>query len=78
MRERRSPPDGNGRDGAGRPAVPGADPPVAAKRIETTSVGRGTYRVLSDEVVGGELTDGKGDPGDGERLVHLSAFPEGG
>jgi hypothetical protein len=40
-------------------------------------VGRGTYRVLSGPVVGGELTDGTGDVRDGERLVHLSAFPKG-
>jgi hypothetical protein len=40
-----------------------------ASRVAAPSVGRGSYRVVSGEVIGGELTD------DG-RVVHLSAFPE--
>ncbi len=40
----------------------------AANRIKAPTVGRGIYRVLSGDVVGGELED------DG-KLVHLSAFP---
>lgn len=40
----------------------------AATRVEAPTVGRGIYRVLSGDVVGGELED------DG-RPVHLSAFP---
>lgn len=39
-----------------------------ATRDEAPTVGRGTYRVLTGAVVGGELLDG-------ERLPHLSAFP---
>ena len=39
-----------------------------AARTEAPTVGRGAYRVLSGEVVGGELED------DG-RTVHVSAFP---
>ncbi len=40
----------------------------AADRTGSPTAGRGTYRVLSRTVVGGELLDGSG-------LVHLSAFP---
>jgi hypothetical protein len=40
----------------------------AATRIEAPTVGRGTYRVLSGGVMGGELDDENG-------LVHLCAFP---
>ena len=39
----------------------------AATRTEAPTVGRGTYRVLSERVMGGELEEGE--------LVHLSAFP---
>lgn len=39
----------------------------AARRDEAPTVGRGVYRVLSGEVVGGELEDFG-------RLVHLNAF----
>ena len=39
-----------------------------AVRTEAPTVGRGAYRVLSGEVVGGELEDGG-------RTVHVSAFP---
>ncbi|HET6361917.1 MAG TPA: hypothetical protein VFH11_07650 [Gemmatimonadota bacterium] len=39
-----------------------------AVRTEAPTMGRGAYRVLSGEVVGGELED------DG-RTVHVSAFP---
>ncbi len=39
-----------------------------ANRTESPTVGRGTYRVLSGPVTGGELIAGDG-------LVHLSAFP---
>ncbi|MEX1184596.1 MAG: hypothetical protein WEF86_15430, partial [Gemmatimonadota bacterium] len=39
-----------------------------AARTETASVGRGTYRVLSGAVIGGELMDDA-------RIAHLSAFP---
>jgi hypothetical protein len=39
-----------------------------ATRTEAPTVGRGSYRVLSGEVVGGELEDD-------ERTVHVSAFP---
>lgn len=62
--------------------TPGADSPAAtraqqfldrvraARRLPAPTVGRGTYTVLSRGVVGGELVDG-------DRLVHLSAFPDG-
>jgi hypothetical protein len=40
----------------------------AAPRTDSPSVGLGRYRVLSGDVVGGELVDG-------ERIAHLSAFP---
>ncbi len=40
----------------------------AAPRVKAPTVGRGTYRVLADAVLGGELEDRS-------RLVHLSAFP---
>jgi len=44
----------------------------SARRIESDTVGSGTYRVLAGAAIGGELTaDDLGDP----RLVHLSAFP---
>lgn len=39
-----------------------------ARRVSSGTVGMGEYRVLAGAVVGGELKDG-------ERLVHLSAFP---
>jgi hypothetical protein len=39
-----------------------------AARSESPSVGLGRYRVLSGDVVGGELVDG-------DRVAHLSAFP---
>lgn len=39
-----------------------------ARRHEAQTVGKGSYRVLSGAVVGGELADGG-------RLAHLSAFP---
>ncbi|MGH7556700.1 MAG: ARPP-1 family domain-containing protein [Gemmatimonadota bacterium] len=51
-------------DAAGRFLVSVRD----AVRTEAPTVGRGTYRVLSGAVVGGELED------DG-RTVHVSAFP---
>lgn len=38
------------------------------RRVEAETVGRGTYRVLSGDVVGGELVAER-------RLVHLCAFP---
>jgi hypothetical protein len=41
----------------------------AATRTEAPSVGRGTYRVLSSGVMGGELVNDDGE------LVHLCAFP---
>jgi hypothetical protein len=45
---------------------------AGARRIESDTVGSGTYRVLAGAAIGGELiVDGVGDP----RLVHLSAFP---
>jgi hypothetical protein len=40
----------------------------AARRVDSPTVGAGRYAVLAGEVIGGELTDG-------DRLVHLSAFP---
>jgi hypothetical protein len=40
----------------------------AAERTDAPTVGRGTYRVLTGTVMGGELEDTHG-------LVHLSAFP---
>jgi hypothetical protein len=40
----------------------------AARRVESPTVGLGSYSVLAGEVIGGELKD------DG-RVVHLSAFP---
>ncbi len=40
----------------------------SAKRTAAPTVGRGTYRVLTGAVMGGELVDTQG-------LVHLSAFP---
>ena len=40
----------------------------AATRTEAPTVGRGTYRVLSGDVMGGELEDRS-------KPVHLSAFP---
>lgn len=42
----------------------------AAPRVEAPTVGRGTYRVLAEGVLGGELEDQS-------RLVHLSSFPVG-
>jgi hypothetical protein len=39
-----------------------------AERAPSESVGMGDYRVLRGSVLGGELADG-------DRLVHLSAFP---
>jgi hypothetical protein len=39
-----------------------------ARRVESQTVGLGEYRVLAGTVVGGELKEG-------DRLVHLSAFP---
>jgi len=39
-----------------------------ARRMESSTVGQGRYAVLSGVVIGGELKDG-------ERVVHLSAFP---
>jgi hypothetical protein len=40
----------------------------AARRVESPTVGLGRYAILSDAVIGGELTEGA-------RIVHLSAFP---
>jgi hypothetical protein len=40
----------------------------AAGRVDSPTVGAGRYAVLAEKVVGGELTDG-------DRHVHLSAFP---
>lgn len=40
----------------------------SAERTDAPTVGRGTYRVLSGTVTGGELEEA-------QRLVHLSAFP---
>jgi hypothetical protein len=39
-----------------------------ARRVKSETVGIGEYRVLAGAVAGGELKEG-------ERLVHLSAFP---
>ena len=40
----------------------------AARRATSPTPGKGTYAVLTGDVVGGELIDG-------ERVAHLSAFP---
>jgi hypothetical protein len=44
-----------------------------ARRVESPTVGNGRYGVLAGIVIGGELRDGA--TGEGERVVHLSAFP---
>lgn len=44
------------------------DSVTAARRVDSPTVGLGTYRVLTGAVVGGELKTE-------DRLVHLSAFP---
>ncbi len=41
---------------------------AAAPRAAAPTVGRGSYRVLAEDVLGGELEDQS-------RLVHLSSFP---
>jgi hypothetical protein len=65
---------GSRRRGASPPALEAQrflDRLQAVRRVPSPTVGRGEYRVLTGEAIGGELLDGP-------RLVHLSAFPRAG